>query len=210
MDAATTALVRELLSATELGSRTRTFGRLLRRSAGRSASGATSGSGLLLVGTPTSEPWHLAAHLGEEATLCGAPELRPTLVRWAPPPGAPAHLAVDLSRLEGVGRRETVFVVAPEMATEGLLQRVADARRIGATVLALDSGDDELNALAHEALVVESGDLVVGTPDVAPLPGIDIAQHLISAAAAETVARRGLRERLARTLDTMVGTPPRD
>jgi hypothetical protein len=133
-----------------------------------------SAGGLLLVGTPDDEPWHLAAHLDDEARYAQLPELRPTLVRWAPPPGATPHLAVGLSRLEAVGRGETLFVVAQDAPPEGLLQRVADARRSGATVLALDAGSDDLQALAHEGLVVPAGP---------SLPTLDAVGHLLSAAA---------------------------
>jgi len=150
------------------------------------------------VGTPTYEPWHVTAHLDDEARLAGIPELAPTLVRWAPPPGAPAHLAVGLARLEAARRGETVFVVAEDSAPVPLLERVDDARRVGATILALDEGDPELDALAHEALAVPES------------LSFDAGQHLVSAAAGERDAvraagARGLRARLARLLDTVSG-----
>ncbi len=210
MDAATTALVRELLAATDLGVRTRAFGKVLRRSASKSAQSSMTASGLLLVGTPTAEPWHLAAHLDDEARLCGAPELSPTLVRWAPPLYAPPHLAVDMRRLEQIGRRETVFVVAPDQPPEGLLERVADARRHGATVLALDCGDDELSAVAHDSLIVTDSELSLGSVGPGAMAGIEIAQHLVSSAASETSARSRTRERIAHALEIMVGATPRD
>lgn len=130
--------------------------------------------GLLLVGTPTEEPWHLAAHLDDEARFGRLPALRPTLVRWAPPPGAPPHLAVGLDRLVAVRRGETLFVVAPDAPPEQLLERVADARRGGATVLAMDGSSSELAGLAHDALVVPPGPAV---------PSLDALGHLLSAAA---------------------------
>src|SRR5690606_28452179 len=108
----------------------------------------------LLVGTETYEPWHLAAHLDDEATRCGLPELSPTLVRYRVPEQAPAHLAVSLDRLEAVRRGETVLVVAPGRTGAGLLERIEDARRGGATVLALENGDSELRSLSHDALSV--------------------------------------------------------
>ena len=80
--------------------------------------------GFLLVGTPDDEPWHLAAHLDEESRYAALPALRPTLVRWAPPPGAPPHLSVGLERLTHVARGETVFVVAPDTPPERLLELV--------------------------------------------------------------------------------------
>jgi hypothetical protein len=151
-----------------------------------------------VVGTPTYEPWHVTAHLDDEARLAGIPELAPTLVRWAAPAGAPAHLSVGLARLEAAQRGETVFVVADDTAPVPLLERVDDARRVGATILALDEGDPELDALAHEALAVSES------------LSFDAGQHLVSAAAGErdaarTAGARGLRARLARLLDTVSG-----
>lgn len=152
-----------------------------------------------MVGTPTYEPWHVTAHLDDEARLAGIPELTPTLVRWAPPAGAPPHLSVGLARLEAAQRGETLFVVADDSAPVPLLERVNDARRVGATILALDEGDPELDALAHEALAVPES------------LSFDAGQHLVSAAAGErdpgagATRRQSLRERLARLLDTVSG-----
>ena len=200
------------------------FGRAVRSS-------TRSAGGLLVVGTPGFEPWHLTAHLDEESRLAGIPSLMPTLVRWSPPPDAPPHLRVGLSRLEAARRGETLFVVSSETAPVPLLERVSDARRVGATILALDTGDPELDALAHETLVVPASD---GAPDGAPDGGgasgtgvagglagaewtarggvmsFDTAQHLVSAAAGErdgSGARgiRGLRDRIARLLDAVSG-----
>jgi hypothetical protein len=223
--------LREVLSSTGWIDRTRGFARSLRRS--------TEGTGeLLLVGTPTEEPWHLAAHLDEEARYADLQGLSPTLVRWAPPPDAPAHLSVGLDRLVASGRGETVFVVAPDDPTEGLLERVADARRAGATVLALDVGDADLAGLAHDELIVPASgllapgehsgltlpmsaaglsDLDLSLPDVS----FETVQHLVSAAAGEpdillaaiagSPVPKGLRDRLGRLLDTISGPrTPRD
>jgi hypothetical protein len=214
-----------MLARTGWLERTRLFGRALRTS-------TRSPGGLLLVGTPTYEPWHLTAHLDDESRLAGIPELMPTLVRWSPPPDAPPHLRVGLSRLEAARRGETLFVVTEDTAPVPLLERVNDARRVGATILALDSGNDpELEALAHEALAVPA--LSPGSPpssglspasprspvDEASLAGqlglltFDAAQHLVSAAAGgrDTAdqgsprAKRGLRDRVARLLDIVSG-----
>ena len=199
------AALRALLAPTGWLERTRAFARALR-------SGARTPGGLLLVGTPSGEPWHLAAHLDQESRFAGIPELAPTLIRWAPPAGAPEHLRVGLRRLEAARRGEAVFVVSPEAAPVPLLERVSDARRAGAVILALDQGDQELEDLAHEALTVrEAADPVT----------FDAAQHLVSAAAGERspspgqrgqpgqpAGLRGLRDRLARLLDTVSGSPP--
>ncbi|MBB6344246.1 hypothetical protein ACWGH8_27710 [Nonomuraea muscovyensis] len=187
MDAGSVAFLREVLADTGWLERTREFGRALRatRSAG----------GLLLVGTPDDEPWHLTAHLGDEARLSGLPQLAPTLVRWQPPAGAPAHLRVGLDRIQRAGRGETLFVVAECQAPVPLLERVDDARRTGATILALKGGDTELAGLAHDAIAVPSG---------GPLT-FDGAQHLVSAAAGELPRQPGLRERLAVLLERLTG-----
>lgn len=191
MDAEHVMMLREVLAATGWLERTGEFGRALRGS-------TRTPGGLLLVGTPGGEPWHLAAHLDDESSLNALPGLSPTLVRWSPPPGAPAHLAVGLDRLEAASRGETLLVVAEDEAPVPLLERVDDARRVGATILAMDGGDRELQGLAHEALTV---------PDTEPLVTFDGAQHLVSAAAGQdlTRPRRGLRDRLARLLDAVTG-----
>jgi hypothetical protein len=199
MDADQVATLRTLLASTGWLERVRVFGRALRTSTRTGGPG-----GLLVVGTPSSEPWHLTAHLDEESRLAGIPELMPTLVRWSPPADAPPHLRVGLSRLEAARRGETLFVVSQETAPVPLLERVNDARHVGATILALDSGDPELDSLAHESLAVER------------LVTFDGAQHLVSAAAGDrdgggargpagTRGKRGLRDRLARLLDTVSG-----
>jgi hypothetical protein len=207
VDANQVAMLREALSRTGWLDRTRDFARALRTSTRRPG-------GLLLLGTPEAEPWHLAAHLDDESHLSGIPELAPTLVRWRPPAGAPPHLRIGLERLTTAGRGETVFVVAEETAPVPLLERVDDARRTGAVILALDGGDGdrELEGLAHETLNV---------PAHRGLVSFDGAQHLVSAAAGEPgPPRRGgrepgpgpgpagaktLRERLARFLDVVSG-----
>lgn len=185
------AALRNLLAPTGWPERAWAFARALR------ASARTPG-GLLLVGTPGDEPWHLAAHLDDESRLSGIPELAPTLVRWKIPPGAPPHLRVGLERLEAARRGETLFVVTPETAPVPLLERVSDVRKVGATVLALDQSDPELEGMAHESLSVQAGP--------APL-SFTVAQHLVSAAAGERgpQPRRGMRERLARLLDLVSG-----
>ena len=148
MDAVRVALLREVLAGTEWLGATRRFGGTLRGSV------VSHGGGLLLVGTAAYEPWHLAAHLVDEAAWSGTPELSPTLVRHRARPSDPAHLAVGLGRIEAARRGETLLVVAPDAPGDALLERVHDARRAGATVLALYDGDGELPALAHESLAV--------------------------------------------------------
>jgi hypothetical protein len=193
MDAEQVAALRALLEPTGWLERAAAFARVLRRS-------ARTPGGLLLVGTPDHEPWHLAAHLDEESRFAGIPGLAPTLVRWSPPENAPSHLSTGLERLEQARRGESLLVVTPEIAPDPLLERVDDARRSGATVLALDRGDPQLEEMAHEAFVIGEG--------AAPL-SFDAAQHLVSAAAGERQERqRGLRTRLARLLDLVSGPAP--
>jgi hypothetical protein len=193
----------------------------------------------MVLGTPDEEPWHLTAHLDEESRLAGIPELMPTLVRWNPPPEAPAHLRIGLARLEAARRGETLFVVSPSTAPVPLLERVSDARRVGATIFALDQGDPELDSLAHEALTVQNvsfgaaqhlisaacGDL--GEADRAEAREFNIAREYglatkrlagVGASASQSVYSglypsgnryrpgvRGLRDRVARLLDTVSG-----
>ncbi|HEX6472731.1 MAG TPA: hypothetical protein VF069_26815 [Streptosporangiaceae bacterium] len=190
MDADQVALLRAVLSSTGWLERTGEFARAVRLS-------TKDRGGLLLVGTPDDEPWHLAAHLDEESRWAGIPELAPTLVRWTPPAGAPAHLRVGIDRLAAARRGETLLVVSEIAAPVPLLERVDDARRTGATILALDTGDRELEGLAHDALVVPARDRLIT---------FDGAQHLVSAAAGEPPASRPrLRGRLARLLDAISG-----
>ena len=163
-----------------------------------------SQGGLLVVGTPDEEPWHLTAHLDEESRLSGIPELMPTLVRWQVPKGAPSHLRVGLERLEAARRGETLFVVSPSTAPVPLLERVSDARRTGATIFALDQGDPELDGLAHESMAIR--------------PGVDAVSFGGASADARAAAQpgtpghqryrpgvRGLRDRVARLLDVVSG-----
>ncbi|MGI5468426.1 hypothetical protein [Streptomyces sp. CA-132043] len=200
MDAVRVALLREVLAGTEWIQATRRFAGSLR------ASVAPHGGGLLLVGSAEYEPWHLAAHLDDEAAWSGLPELSPTLVRHRVPLGVPAHLSVGLGRLETARRGETLLVVAPDSPGGGLLERVHDARRNGATVLALDSGDRELGALAHDAL---SAPLAAVPADL----DLDTVQHLVSAAAGENSLpaprrHRRFRDRLSRLADQLTAPPP--
>jgi hypothetical protein len=183
------AALRKLLGPTGWLERAAEFAHAMRGS-------ARTPGGLLLVGTPEHEPWHFAAHLDDESRLADLPELAPTLVRWNPPPGAPAHLSVSLARLRDAGRGDSLVVVSPQAAPDGLLERVCDARKGGVTILALDRGDPRLADVAHEALTVAP---------TAPLT-FDAAQHLVSAAAGEPMARpRRLRARLARLLEGVSG-----
>ena len=197
MDAVRVALLREVLAGTEWLGATRRFAGALRGSV------VPHGGGMLLVGTPEYEPWHLAAHLVDEAAWSGTPELAPTLVRHDARPSDPAHLAVGLGRLEAARRGETLLVVSPEVPAAPLLERVSDARRAGATVLSLGPGEGELPAMAHEALAV---------PDGAELD-LDTVQHLVSAAAGENAlptprGRRRFRDRVTRLAEHLTAPPP--
>ena len=217
MNADQVTALRALLAPTGWLDRTSSFARALRRS-------SRTPNGLLVVGPAADEPWHMTAHLADESRVAGIPELAPTLIRWQPDPGAPAHLSVGLERLRAATRSETVLVVSGQLAPAELLERVHDVRRAGATVFALDSDDPELDGLAHESLPVR--------PGTAPM-SFDAAQHLVSSAvtndgdavglqrAAATLASepgnrhwaqaeggsRSLRTRLARLLDAVSGSP---
>lgn len=215
MNADQVEALRVLLAPTGWLDRARSFGRALRES-------ARTPQGLLVIGTPADEPWHLAAHLADESKLAEIPELAPTLIRWSPPATGPRHLRIGVERLQAASRDETLLVVSPQAAPADLLERLGDARRLGVTIFALDQGDAELEGLAHEALPVR--------PSSSPV-SFDAAQHLVSAAAGEPQQPRGeprhrghpardgtgrqlpgaashsLRGRLARLLDAVSGTP---
>ncbi|WP_371496756.1 hypothetical protein OG871_12145 [Kitasatospora sp. NBC_00374] len=189
MDALRVSALREALAGSGWPESTLEFGGELRRSvAGRGT------RGLLLVGTAGYEPWHLAAHLGDEALRSGAAALAPTLLRHVVPPGAPAHLAHGLRRLTESPRGTTVLVVAPGAADERLLERIQDARRGGAAVFALDGGEEELGPLAHQRLAV---------PGAAEEP-FELLQHLVGSAAG--AARRPL-PRWRRLAVRLAGSP---
>lgn len=194
-------VLREMLASSGWVERTQGFASTLRRR-------TTEPGGLLLVGTPQAEPWHLAAHLDDESRWSKTPQLSPTLVRYQAPANAPAHLAVTLERLEAARKGETLFVVSEETAPEMLLERAWDARKLGATVLSLDAGDEELHGVAHESLVVPSANkssLVVPELDVV---SFDSVQHLVSVAAGEAASGRSsksMRQRMAKFLEQLSG-----
>ncbi|MEV7772443.1 hypothetical protein [Kitasatospora sp. NPDC086791] len=196
MDAVRVSALRERLAGTGWWEAVGGFAGSLRRSVERRGA-----SGLLLVGTEAYEPWHLAAHLGDAAAWSAVPRLAPTLLRHRPPAGAPAHLAHDLRRLTEARRGATVLVVAPEAAGAPLLERVHDARRHGATVLALDGAaptePGDLGGLAHERLAV-------GTAAEEPF---DLAQHLLSAAAGRPPTHRSPLDRLAALAGRLASAP---
>ena len=192
--------LRALLAPTGWLERTKYFAAALRRR-------SLTPNGLLIVGTPADEPWHMTAHLADESRLADLPGLMPTLVRWAPPPGAAPHLAVGIDRLERADRSQTLLVVSPEAAPEALLDRVADAKKAGTAIFSLDQGDAELEDLASESLTVR--------PGLDPL-SFDAAQHLVSFGVADLAAvaadqsptQPGLRTRLNRLLTALSGPTP--
>jgi hypothetical protein len=129
--------------------------------------------GLFAVGTASYEPWHLVAHLRDAAHWSGVPELVPGLIRHNVPADAPAHLAIGLDRVSRAGHGETLLVVAPTDPDEFLLERLADAKRHGSTVLALGLGNtaSELASVIHDGAFVSEAHL-------------EPAQHLLPLSAA--------------------------
>ncbi|TDU89604.1 hypothetical protein EV138_3178 [Kribbella voronezhensis] len=148
MDLTKAAVLRELLTGTELAGRTTSFAHSLRRF-------TTRVGGLLLFGPPEDEPWHLTAHLDDELHRAGVEDVRPSLVRWSPPPGAPPHLAIGLDRLRDSGRGESLLVVAEQAPPDALLERIDDVRRRGTTIFSIAGGSKDLADLSHESLVPE-------------------------------------------------------
>jgi len=126
---------------------------------------------LLVIGTPEFEPWHFVAHLAEEAKRDHRADLIPTLVRWEVPQGAPAHLAVSLSELSQMTRNQTLLVVSSCSHSPHLLERVTDAKKRGARIMAVHREDEDLADISHEMLFVD------------PLRDghdFDLTQHLIT------------------------------
>jgi hypothetical protein len=209
-----------MLTGTELGSRTTEFAHSLRRFTTRTG-------GLMLFGPVDDEPWHLTAHLDDELHRAGVDDVRPSLVRWAPPPDAPPHLAIGLDRLRDAGRGESLLVVAEEDPAETLLERISDVRRRGTTIFSIGNGDQELTSLSHETLVPEllvpdgfgwtsrrieldHDEPQAALTDVEPqtTEGFEMAQHLVSLAAADQDAGQpGWRRRLRAAIERLSGEP---
>jgi hypothetical protein len=220
VDLTRASLLREMLTGTELGSRTTAFAHSLRRF-------TTRRGGLLLFGPVDDEPWHLTAHLDDELHRAGIEDVRPSLVRWAPPADAPPHLAIGLDRLRDAGRGESLLVVAEEDPPDTLLERISDVRRRGTTIFSIGNGDEELTSLSHESLVPEllvpdgfgwtsrriefDHDEPATSPltDVEPqTEGFEMAQHLVSLAAAdEDAAHPTWRRRLRTVIERLSGEP---
>lgn len=197
MDLSQAQLLRDVLGGTGLLEETDEFANALRHS-------TRSASGLLIAGPADDEPWHLTAHLDDEARRSGNQLMRPTLLRWNVQPGDPAHLAIGMERLVETRRGESVLVVAETAAAPDLaplLERVADARRRGAAVFALQDSESELSDVASETMTLD--DFPTG------LLTFDNSQHLLSLAvgrADRTEGKPGLRARLGRLLDAWTGT----
>jgi hypothetical protein len=151
--------------------------------------------GLLLVGAEQAEPWHMAAHLTDEARLAGLGQLNPTLIHQAPRADAPEHLAAGLDRISTAGRSEAVLIVAEYDPDSLVLERVDDARRRGARILTLGQRTPLADGLAHATLAV---------PDIPEAPTFDGAQHLVTTAAAQ-FGRHGLLLRLRRWAEVRNG-----
>ncbi len=192
MDLSQAQLLWDVLDGTGILEETDEFADALRHS-------TRTPNGLLIAGPANDEPWHLTAHLDDEARHSGNQLLRPTLLRWNVQPGDPAHLAVGMERLVDSRRGESVLVVADTALTADftpLLERVADARRRGAAVFALQDSESELSGIASETITLD--DFPTG------LLSFDNSQHLLSLAvgrAAVTEGRPGLRTRLGHLLD---------
>lgn len=188
--------LQRLLTRTEWAPRARVFAETLRATRHRPG-------GLLLVGTPTYEPWHLAAHLGDAAQRADLPHLQPTLIRHTTPPNAPPHLNIGLPRLTHADRGDTVLVIAPHSPSIGLLDRLNDARHAGATILAIHTADSDLASLTHDELTLATAPNHVtnlGRPELrnptSALPNpFDVAQHLISTAIGVTCEPKRSRRR---------------
>ena len=91
-------------------------------------------------------------------------------------------------------------MVSPEAAPAPLLERVHDARRVGATILAMDAGDPDLDDMAHEFLTV--------APSWRRFPLTPPSTWSAPRQASQRSRGRACAARLARALDAISG--PRD
>jgi hypothetical protein len=149
---------------------------------------------LLIVGSPDAEPWHFTAHLDNLARFRGARELTPTLVRWQHAErGAPGISATDMAT-GGHGR--VILAIDEGVSDDALLERLADARRHGATVLGLSGADPSsggssgsLDDVAHEAHTVRPGNAVT-LGRVPVVCDFELATHLVGVTAVTPPSRR--------------------
>jgi hypothetical protein len=128
---------------------------------------------LMIVGTPSYEPWHFTAHLADEAARWGRPDLAPMLMRWRIPEDAPGHLAVSVDEIAHASRSATVLVI-PDSDDEELIERVSDAHRRGARVMSIEREFSGLAEFSHEHLTVDGQ-----RSDYE----YDLSQHLVTAIA---------------------------
>ena len=98
------------------------------------------------------------------------------------------HLSISVNRLAEVRRGDTILVIAPNNASEQLLDRVSDAKDHGGRVLTLHRDDRDLAGLAHEALIV---------PTTAPPQTFEVVQHLVANTASGPTSRRTRRGKVA-------------
>lgn len=199
MEMSQAELLREILAGTGLPDDAATLARALRRS-------TRHPSGLLVTGPPDDEPWHLTAHLDDEARMSGAVLLKPRLVRWNVHPGDPEHLSHGVSALSEARRGDSVLVVAattdpsPPGALDPLLERVETAKKRGAGVFALQEDESELSSVATETVTLSRYRI--------PTVSFDESQHLVSLAVGResvTGGPRGLRGTIGRLLDAWTG-----
>jgi hypothetical protein len=169
--------LRQLLDDLDLEAQTQDFSSAL-------VSGTHAPGSLLVVGPPDDEPWHFVAHVAERARLLRRPELEPTWVRWQAPARSKPHLATTIDRLAESDRSHTVVVVAPSLAPEALLERLADTRKRGTRLMAIHRSEDPCSELVHESVVVPRG---------APPVTFDVVQHAVSVLEAPLRRRRRLR-----------------
>jgi hypothetical protein len=165
---------------------------------GQSLRPVSDGSGqLFVVGTASYDPWHVTAHLDDEARLRGLQSLRPILLRFRPPAAAPPHLQHSIAELSDAGRGHTLLVTAPDAMNDEILQRLSDARRRGASLFAIATGDShDLTSLAHDSVTTPDNPANGGPADD-PDP-FAIATHLVAVSAgtqdesADSLRNRGL------------------
>lgn len=166
MDTPHGGIKRLVRSLGDLGREARSFGNVL-------GNGSRYFTKLMIVGTPSYEPWHFTAHLADEARRQGRSDLSPVLLRWQIAPGAPTHLSVSVDEVARASRDTTVLVI-PDHDDPGLLERITDAHKRGARVMAIERAGSSLAPFSHDYLAVEES-----RSD----REYDLCQHIVSAVA---------------------------
>ena len=201
VDVSRVMVLREMLASSGWVERTQGFARTMRRR-------TTEPGGLLLVGTPEAEPWHLAAHLDDESRLVRHPAAEPHTGSLPGAAGCPRSPVRDAGATrgraqgrDGLRRQRGVRTRDAARARMGRPQAGCDrsfARRRRRRAARCRSRVSCRAVAAEPTLVVPELDVV----------SFDSVQHLVSVAAGEAAqspSSTSVRERMAKLLEHIAG-----